>query len=119
MQNIPVEIQEQMTSLDRIGDGAALQLFELELQRVLKNLMDVNTDPKVKRSITLKFNFTTNDARNHAQVEIVAGAPKLAPVKPLETSLLIGAIGDIAIASERAIVQPTLFPVTEGTKENV
>ena len=38
-------------SLTNLGNGAAVELFDHELQKVLANIDDPNTDPKEKRKI--------------------------------------------------------------------
>lgn len=46
-------MQEVPVTLVSIGGGAAVELFDIELERVLANIKDVNTDPKTRRRITL------------------------------------------------------------------
>ena len=45
---------EEKLTLSNLGNGAAVELFGIELRRVLKDVMDPNTDPKAVREITLK-----------------------------------------------------------------
>lgn len=48
---------EECSLLD-LMDGGVKELADLNLQHVLENLRDVNTDPKKARSISVKFTFT-------------------------------------------------------------
>ena len=41
--------------LQTVADGALPELFERELNAVLMNIDDVNTDPKKKRRITIEI----------------------------------------------------------------
>ena len=42
-----------MIDLSGLADGAVSERFQLELQRVLENIADPNTDPKKARTLTL------------------------------------------------------------------
>jgi hypothetical protein len=48
-----VEKEENELSLETLGQGAAVERFNLALQDVLNNIQDVNTSAKVKGAITL------------------------------------------------------------------
>ena len=49
---------QEFFTLTEIGRGAAVERFDLELQKVLDNIQDPNTDPKKARSVFLKFTIT-------------------------------------------------------------
>lgn len=51
---------EQCSLLD-LMEGGVKELADRDLQRVLENLKDVNTDPKKARSISVKFTLTGDD----------------------------------------------------------
>ena len=44
----------QRVTLDTIGGGALVELFALEMSRVLENIADPNTETTAKRTITLQ-----------------------------------------------------------------
>ena len=67
-------------SLQNIGGGAAVELFDRELESVLKNIQDVETDPKAKRTIVLKIEIEPNDSRGECVINTSASS-KLAPAK--------------------------------------
>lgn len=75
-------------SLDTLGNGAAVERFNYELARVLRNIVDINTDPKAVRSVTLKVSLKPSDERNFAVADIQVTS-KLAPIKPATTSMHI------------------------------
>lgn len=55
----------------------------------MKNIMDVNTDTKTKRSITVKFTFAPSSDRSYMATS-VGVTSKLAAVSPVEFGLTIG-----------------------------
>lgn len=60
--------------LTSICGGAVPELFEQEVTRVLRNLMDPNTGFKAKRTLTLTFTFETNEARTESMVTVEANS---------------------------------------------
>ena len=74
--------------LSGLADGAVSERFQLELQRVLENIADPNTDPKKARTLTLTLTLRGNELRDIASVNIVAKT-KLAPARDVEAHLLI------------------------------
>ena len=81
-------IQEEKMTLATIGEGAAQELFEEQLQRVLKNISDPNTVQTAARSITLKFVFKPDDDREGSAVQIMASS-SLAPDKPFPCRVML------------------------------
>lgn len=73
------ETEPTTLTVANIANGAAVELFEEELEHVLENMLDPNTDPKAKRVVTLKFTFVPNRDRDSADVKVEA-ASKLAPM---------------------------------------
>ena len=92
-------------SLLDLMDGGVKELADLNLQRVLENMRDVNTDPKRARSITVKFTFAGNEERDSVALRVQVES-KLAPIKPAETTLDIGNEGGHVVAVERPKVMP-------------
>ncbi|MDO5785429.1 MAG: hypothetical protein Q4P20_10255 [Eubacteriales bacterium] len=93
------------TSLLDLIDGGVKELADLNMRRVLENIRDVNTDPKKARSITIKFTFAPNEARDSVATRVQVEC-KLVPVKPVETTLDIGVDGGQAVAVERPKYTP-------------
>jgi glutathionylspermidine synthase len=73
---------------DLVG-GALQEKFGKAFERVIENLQDQNTSFKVKRGITVKLDFTQNEARDDVQVTIDV-VEKLAPQAGMKTSFYIG-----------------------------
>lgn len=45
----------EITNLSEMSNGAVNERFNYELQKVVENICDPNTDPKKKRKITLTW----------------------------------------------------------------
>ncbi len=65
-------------SLDTIARGALPEKFQRQLTALLENVLDVNTDPKVKRTITIQITFRPEEERTRMAVDVDVTA-KLAP----------------------------------------
>lgn len=106
-------------SLSTLGKGAAVELFERELQNVLANIDDPNTDYKEKREIVLKVTIVPSEARDFGTTSIKCTS-KLAGVKPAMTAMLFQREGRKHIALEPKGKQGNLFDapkITPITKE--
>lgn len=80
---------QEFFTLTEIGRGAAVERFDLELQKVLDNIQDPNTDPKKARSVVLKFTITPDEDRGVGKYAIDAQA-KLAPLKAHPGRVFLG-----------------------------
>ena len=96
-------------SLVNLGGGAALEMFEDQLQKVLENITDVNTDPKGIREITLKLRFKPTEGRDQADLELSSTVKLVAP-RGFKTQLFISPDGGRAVEAFR---QMELFPKSE------
>jgi len=92
--------EETQVCLATLGSGAAAEMFDDELGKALNNIVDVNTDPKAAREVTLKVTIRPNEDRTFGAVTIAASS-KLAPVKSAGTAFFIGRKAGKAIAMER------------------
>ncbi len=79
---------DKTIDLATLHDGAAVDMFNTELQRVWDNIEDPHTDPEAPREINLKVKFKPSDKRNVVDMKIQAAA-KLAPTQPVETTAFI------------------------------
>lgn len=99
---------EEKMSLLNIGGGAAIELFDVELQRVLKNVVDPNTEPKKPREITLKVRLDPDEKRFLTNVEISC-ASKIAAMSTFSTQVIIDREGSRVEAREIVPSQQKLF----------
>jgi hypothetical protein len=81
-------MSEEKLTLATMYDGAAIEAVDHELQNVVNNIIDVNTEAERIREVTLKIKIKPNKERNLGSVTFQATS-KLAPCEALETSILI------------------------------
>ena len=98
----------QVVTLASLGDGAALELWQNALGRVLENIEDPNTDQAPKRRITLEFTFTCDDERRVGDVDIRC-TTKLPSVRGVRTLVFYGKHKGELVAVEQPR-QVALFP---------
>lgn len=79
----------EITSLSEMANGAVNERFNYELQKVVENICDPNTDPKKKRKITLTMVIEPDAKREQAHISIETKTT-LAPAQPDLTTLIIG-----------------------------
>ena len=79
----------RLATLETIVDGAAIELFNQALARVMENTDDLNTDHKPKRMIRLDFTFKVDDSRRAGHV-LLECKTVLAPVKGVASQIYIG-----------------------------
>ncbi len=71
--------QLKLVTIANLANGACIERANLELERVLENIMDLNTSPGVCREVNLKIKIKPTDDRTVGGVTIQATS-KLAPV---------------------------------------
>lgn len=79
---------KKMIDLEKFADGAVAERFNIELQKVLENIADPNTDAKKVRKVTLTVSFKADDKRDVALVSVQAKS-QLAPALEIETKILM------------------------------
>ena len=75
-------------SLFNICRGAADEIFKREVDLVIDNIADVNTDSEQKRSIIMEFQFTPMKDRSGAAVSLKVRS-KLAGVDPVDGTMFL------------------------------
>lgn len=96
--------ENEMISLDTLGDGAAIEKFNEALKKVAANVADPNTQAKTKRSITIKVDFAPGEDRNVGAYSIQV-SEKLAPVKDTGGVVYFGRAGGRDLVVERNLRQ--------------
>ena len=99
---------DKSVSLATLGDGAAVELFNTELQRVLDNVVDENTQATVVREVTLKIKIKPQEDRDYGDVQIQCTS-KLAPIAPFPTHFFIGKHKGRGVATEHNPKQMKVF----------
>lgn len=75
--------------LATIADGVANELFTHEIEKIARNIADLNTAPTTKRTVTLTFEFAPDEMREEVKVHVKAAA-KLAPTKGYSKTVYCG-----------------------------
>lgn len=94
-------------SLATLMGGLAVERFDDELDKVLANIVDPNTPPTAKRSITLQVSFKPDKGRDLGGVEIAVSS-KLAPAEKMGTRVFISLTRQGPVATEHNPNQPML-----------
>lgn len=84
---------DQRSSLLQMAKGAIQERVDYEVSRVVDNILDMNTEAKVKRKVVLTIVMVPDDDRQVVKIEASAKST-LAPVTPVGTSLVITADGN-------------------------
>ena len=80
---------DEILNLENLGRGAVTEIFERQLQKVLKDIDDPNTDPRAKREINIKVVFIPTGHKGIIGIQ-VAATPKFGPDRVFETTVLSG-----------------------------
>jgi hypothetical protein len=67
-------------NLGNLCNGAALEIFEDAVAKVMANIVDPNTDATKKRSIKLEFTFEPSESREVGDC-VLKCETKMAPIK--------------------------------------
>ena len=78
----------QIKKLDELMDGALTERFNTEMERVLCNVFDPNTDPKAKRRISLIIDIAPNERRDAAEFRVDVKSRIAPPVAIAQTVFL-------------------------------
>lgn len=80
---------EEKVSLTNLAEGGAVELFDLELQRVLNNMEDPNVLKEAEREIILTVKLKPSDTPGIVRTKIGVKS-KLAGRQILQTHMAIG-----------------------------
>lgn len=89
---------EQLADINTIGAGAAGEKFKAELQAVLENIRDLNTQPDAKRKIVMEWVFEPDEDRERVLVAITARSV-FAATKPSGEVMYVGSKGGETVAT--------------------
>jgi hypothetical protein len=111
-------MDEKFVSLDSLGQGAAVELFQDGLRQVLENVLDLNTKATAKRTVTMTFEIKPDEDRTFAHTALEVKT-KLAPPKPVGIPIYIGKHAGEAVATERDTRQLTFSDNVEAMTKGV
>lgn len=95
-------------TLVTICGGAAFEVFQRELEEVLTNIADVNTEIKKVRKIELIFEIKPDRNRRSGDVTFHCRS-KLAPVDPVESTIYFGTEAGKVVGFVNDVRQEQLF----------
>ena len=78
----------QIRQLDELMDGALTERFNMEMEKVLKNVFDPNTDPEVKRQIMITIEIKPNERRDAAGFKVDVKSKIAPPIAMSQTCFL-------------------------------
>lgn len=78
----------QIKKLDELMDGALTERFNYEMERVLNNVFDLNTDPKKKRQISIVIDIAPNERRDAAEFRVDVKSKLAAPMASAQTVMI-------------------------------
>lgn len=80
--------QYKRVDLTTINNGAAVELFKEEFDKVLRNINDISVESDAVREITLKFKIKPTKDRSSATTTIQSSS-KLVSIKEHEASVFL------------------------------
>ena len=78
----------KIKQLDELMDGALTERFNREMERVLGNVFDPNTNPKAKRQIQIVIDIAPNERRDAAEFKVDVKSKIAPPVAIAQTVFL-------------------------------
>lgn len=109
--------KKEMVTLENLGGGAASEMFQGSLEKVIENIINPNTKPDVARTITLKMKIKPDKKQRTLCVVELSCDEKLAAVMPFETAMFVGMEHGVVAATEYAPQQQTLFDQSMQAQE--
>lgn len=100
--------QDEKVTLLNLKGGAAVELFDIELNNVLVNILDPNTKPEAVREIVMKVKIKPDEDRFISQV-LIECSSKLSAMSSLSTQFVIDQQGGVIEARELIQAQKKLF----------
>lgn len=80
---------DHIVTLDTLGAGAAMERFDIELNKVLENIADPNTKPDSVREVRMVIKIKPSKDRKTGAMQL-ATTSKLAPYEAVESNVWFG-----------------------------
>ncbi|MBS7221409.1 MAG: hypothetical protein KH033_08700 [Clostridiales bacterium] len=103
-------------SIVQMARGAIEERIDLEMTKVLENILDTNTKATAKRKLTVTFEIQPDDERQTLAVAATAKST-LAPTNPVATALYVGKVGEEIQAVEMTAQIPGQADLFGGEQE--
>lgn len=109
-------MNQNTKSIVQMAKGAIEERIDLEMTRILENILDTNTKATAKRKLTVTFEIQPDDERSTLSVSASAKST-LAPTNPVATALYVGKAGDEIQAVEMTAQIPGQTDIFGGEQE--
>lgn len=87
--NKPEKVAKNQSSILEMAQGAIMEACNMEVTKVMENIMDPNTAPAKKREVNIKLVFEPSADRSQVNVSAQSVA-KLQPSNAVQTALYCG-----------------------------
>lgn len=78
-----------MVDLNEFAEGALAARFNEELQKILENIADPNTEPNKNRTLTVQVRLNSDESRDVVNASVIAKST-LQHAKEADTKMLMG-----------------------------
>lgn len=109
-------MERQIKNLDELMDGGLTERFNQELDYVMRNVVDPNTDAKAKRQIKIIIDVIPNERRDAASFKTRVES-KIAPKAPIVNTVLVRANDDGSITATEITNQVPGQISMDGTEQ--
>lgn len=109
-------MERQIKKLDELMDGALTERFNQELDAVMRNVADPNTDPKAKRQIKIIIDVMPNERRDAASFKTHIES-KIAPKAAISNVVLLHVNDDGSITATEVTNQVPGQMAMDGTEQ--
>ena len=81
---------EKFINLESFANGALSEQLNMELLKAFDNVLDPNTNPKKKRTVTCKITITPNSDERELVTAQICTTSSLAPVEGFSSTFMVG-----------------------------
>lgn len=92
------EVEVNPINIGNINDGAVIDAFDIELRKVLANIVDLNTPATLTRSLMLRIDFKPHADRCTIDTEFKCSS-KLQPIETHTGKVFLGKAEDGAVVA--------------------
>jgi hypothetical protein len=101
-------------NIANIARGSLLERADIEIDKVLNNILDKNTDYKKARKVTLELEFqATDETRENVSVKLKAKS-SVQPYNPVITQIFVGKDNGGQVVAQEYIRNKDVLPGQEG-----
>lgn len=99
---------EVPVTISTIANGALFELVDRELERVVADILDLNTEAEAKRSVSIKITIAPDKNRGFG-VAMIEVSSSLGKPKPVGSTMFFGRKNGKIVVLENATQQGEMF----------